>query len=266
MRKNSSNEWDANNYDDNVGFVSEYGESVVDLLNAEPGQRVLDLGCGTGHLTSEINTIIKPKGTAIGLDGAPDMITEARTSYPKITFHESDARNFTVSDMDVDAFDAVFSNAMLHWIPRDDQTAVAKRVADALVPGGEFVAELGGIGNVQTIVNTTQSALSEHGFERDHPWYFPTLGDHAALLERNGFEVNFARLFDRPTTLNGESGLRDWLDIFGDSLFAGLTDEDRDAVITSVENRLREEIFNPETETWTADYRRLRFRAVWNGD
>lgn len=262
MKKDNKNEWNAYNYDDNVGYVSEYGKSVVDLLNPEPGQRVLDLGCGTGHLTAEVNETVKPEGTAVGLDDAPNMVAAARTSYPEITFVEADARNFIVAEMDVDAFDAVFSNAMLHWIPRDDQTAVARRVADALVPGGEFVAELGGIGNVETLVNTTQNVLREHGYERDHPWYFPKPGDHTVLLERNGFEVNFVRLFDRPTKLDGESGLRNWLNVFGDSLFAGLTDECRDSVITCIEDRLREDIYDPKTETWTADYRRLRFRAV----
>jgi trans-aconitate methyltransferase len=266
MEENNSNKWDAGDYDDDVDFVYEYGESVVDLLDPKPGQRVLDLGCGTGHLTARINDEVKPKGTIIGLDGAPDMITAARTSYPDITFIQADARKFSVAEMDVDAFDAVFSNAMLHWIPRSDQTAVAQRVANVLAPGGEFVAELGGIGNVEMLVNTTQEVLREHGYERDHPWYFPTLGDHATLLEGNGFEVNFARLFDRPTTLEGESGLRDWLDVFGDSLFAGLTDECRESVITCIEDRLREDIYDPESDTWTADYRRLRFRAVRNDD
>lgn len=258
----STNDWDGDDYDATAGFVAAYGESVVDLLDPRPGERVLDLGCGTGRLTAEIADAVGPEGTVVGLDSAPDMVATARESYPGLSFSCVDAREFSVADLDVAAFDAVFSNAALHWVPRADQRAVAERVVGSLAPGGRFVAELGGTGNVAAIVDAVQAQLRARGYEREHPWYFPTVGEHATLLEAAGLEVRLARLFDRPTELDGESGLADWLDVFGDSLLAGLDAEEREAVVAAVEDRLRGELYDAGAATWTADYRRLRFRAV----
>ena len=111
------------------------------------------------------------------------------------------------------------------------------------MPGGRFVAELGGAGNVTTIVEAVQAHLREHGYEREHPWCFPTVGEYAATLEAGGFEVRLARLFDRPTDLEGPDGLRNWLDVFGDSLFAPLDDRERDAAVAAVEDRLRPTLY-----------------------
>ena len=257
-----TNAWDADDYDTDTGFVAAYGESVVDLLDPQPGERVLDLGSGTGHLTAEIADAVGPDGAVVGVDSAPEMVAAARESYPGVEFVHADARALTAVDLPVGSVDAVFSNAALHWIPGADQAAVARRVADVLDPGGRFVAELGGTGNVSAIVDATKAPLRERGYDRDPNWYFPTVGEHATVLERTGFEVSMARLFDRPTELDGESGLRDWLDVFGDSLFAGLDEAEREAVVSAVEDRLRDRLYDPGTETWTADYRRLRFRAV----
>jgi trans-aconitate methyltransferase len=272
------NEWDATAYDADVGFVHEYGESVLDLLDPKRGERVLDLGCGTGHLTAEIAERVGPDGAAVGVDSAPDMVREARETYPSCRFVEADAREFSLetldtrrepfdaghepADADGDVFDAVFSNAALHWIPREDQDAVAERIAAVLGPEGRFVAELGGVGNVASIVDAALAELRDRGYDPEHPWYFPTVGEHAAVLEAAGFEVRLTRLFDRPTTLEGETGLRDWLDVFGDSLFAPLDATEHEAVVTAVEDRLRPDLYDAETRSWTADYRRLRFVAV----
>lgn len=263
-RETVDNEWDAAAYDDDVGFVHEYGSSVVDLLDPESGERVLDLGCGTGHLTAEIAECVGPDGVVVGVDSAPDMVGEARETYPEIRFVKADARDLAdaIADLDVESFDAVFSNAALHWIPEDDQATVAEGVAVALAPGGRFVAEMGGTGNVAAIVDAVGAELRARGYDAENPWYFPTVGEHAAVLESAGFEVRFARLFDRPTELAGERGLRDWLDVFGDSVFAQLDPGEREAVVAGAEDRLREDLFDPGSGSWTADYRRLRFVAV----
>jgi trans-aconitate methyltransferase len=254
------NEWDAGAYDADAGFVHEYGESVLGHLDPKPGERVLDLGCGTGHLTAEIAERVGPDGRVVGVDSAPDMVREARETCPDCRFVEADARELDPATLG--EFDAVFSNAALHWIPRGDQAAVAGGVAALLTPEGRFVAELGGVGNVASIVDAAVAELRERGDDPEHPWYFPTVGEHAAVLEAAGFEVRLARLFDRPTTLDGETGLRDWLDVFGDSLFASLDREEREAVVTAIEERLRPDLYDAERGSWTADYRRLRFVAL----
>jgi len=250
------NRWDPDDYDGSHGFVYDYGADVVDLLDPQPGERVLDLGCGTGHLTAGIARAVGEDGFVLGIDPSGEMVARAREAHPGLAFARADARAFAAAEH----FDAVFSNAALHWIP--DQDAVAARVADLLRPGGRFVAELGGTGNVRRIVDTVTDACARRGYEVDHPWYFPTVGEHATLLERHGFEVTHARLFDRPTDLEGgEDGLREWLGMFGDSLLAPLSDEERAAVVAEVEDRLRPDLYDPESGTWTADYRRLRFVA-----
>lgn len=244
--------WDSTDYDGSHSFVYEYGEGVLDLLDPEPGERVLDLGCGTGHLTKRI---AERGPDVIGLDRADEMLSEARSSYPELRFVRADAESFAFAE----PFDAVFSNAALHWV--EDQDAALSSVHDALVPGGRFVAELGGAGNVATIVAAVERELAERGYECSTPWQFPTIGEYATRLERHGFEVQYATLFDRPTELDdGEDGLAAWLGMFGDSLLAPCSPEETEAVVAAVEDRLRPALF--DDGSWTADYRRLRFVAV----
>lgn len=260
----TTNRWDAGDYDDDHAFVHEYGASVVDLLDPQPGERVLDLGCGTGHLTAEISAAVGETGSVVGIDQSAAMVAEAREEYPDVAFEQADAAEYATDE----PFDAVFSNAALHWIREQD--AVVERVTEALAPGpdddssgGRFVAEMGGHGNVARIVEAVLLELRERGYEASHPWYFPTVGGQASLLERHGFEVRLARLFDRPTELDGgEDGLRNWLGMFGDSLLAGPDGAERDEIVRAVEERLRAESFDEKSGTWTADYRRLRLEAV----
>lgn len=248
------NEWDADDYDGDHSFVYEYGEDVVDLLDPDPGERILDLGCGTGHLTDRI----ADRGAdVVGVDSSAEMIETARSRYPDRTFVRADARTF---DLD-GPFDAAFSNAMLHWVDDADQDDVLEGVRRALRPGGRFVAELGGTGNVSSIVDAVTDELAARGYDVAHPWYFPSTGEYASRLERHGFEVRLARLFDRPTRLEGgDDGLASWLEMFGDSLFADLSTEETRAVIDAVEDRLASELYRDGA--WIADYRRLRFVAV----
>ena len=248
-------DWETDDYDDGHDFVYEYGGDVVQLLDPRPGERVLDLGCGTGHLTAKI----ADSGAEVtGIDAAAEMIEQARSNYPDLDFRNVDAREFTTDE----GFDAVFSNAALHWIPDEDHDTVLERVHDALGPDGRFVAEMGGAGNVEQIATAAIEEVRARGYESTHPWYFPALGEYTSRIESHGFEVTRAILFDRPTELDdGRDGLANWLDMFGDSIFAALDADEQAAVIEAVEGRLRDSLFDPETETWTADYRRLRFVA-----
>jgi trans-aconitate methyltransferase len=254
--RSGDTQWDPDAYDGAHSFVYEYGADVLELLDPQPDERILDLGCGTGHLTARI---AERAGEVVGLDRDGEMLREARAAHPDLRFVRADARSFAFDG----AFDAVFSNAALHWIPASDQAAVADRVAEALYPGGRFVAELGGVGNVSAIVAAVRTAAETRGYAVDNPWYFPTIGEHASLLEAHGFEVESARLFDRPTDLeDGEAGMRNWIGMFGDTLLSPIPADERAAVVAAAEDRLREDLYRPADDTWIADYRRLRFRAV----
>ncbi|WP_029601645.1 class I SAM-dependent methyltransferase [Halococcus hamelinensis] len=247
----SVNEWNTDSYDEGHSFVFEYGEGVVDLLEPEQGERILDLGCGTGHLTDRI---AKSGADTVGLDASEEMVEKAQDAYPAYEFVNEDARRFSFGD----PFDAVFSNAALHWIPEQD--AVLDSVSDTLVPGGRFVAELGGTGNVAAIIDAVREEAAVRGYDVESPWYFPSIGEYTSKLESHDLETRYATLFDRPTELDsGTDGLAEWLGMFGDSFLSAIPDDEQSAVIASVEDRLREDQFRDGT--WIADYRRLRVVA-----
>lgn len=250
----ATNTWNASLYDGSHSFVYEHGEGLIELFDPQPGERILDLGCGTGHLTS----ILLNKGAdVIGLDSSMEMLDQAQSSYPDCRFVCGDARNFEFGL----SFDAVFSNAVFHWIPEQDQSTLLKTVRDHLVSDGRLVAELGGNRNVQLIRDAVQDELASRGVETSHPWYFPSIGEYAQIIESCGLELQYARLFDRPTKLTGgEEGLASWLGMFGDSIFEPLSTDEQTEVVRAVEDSLREDLF--ESGEWIADYRRLRFVAV----
>jgi len=247
-----TNRWNTDSYDGSHSFVFEYGQDVVELLEPENGERILDLGCGTGHLSARI---AESGADVVGLDASNEMVEKARETCPDCEFVNADARTFSFEE----PFDAVFSNAVLHWI--QDQDAVLDCISDALASGGRFVAELGGTGNVAAIVDTVRAVAADHGYNITNPWYFPTIGEYATNIESQGLETEYAVLFDRPTELeNGPDGLARWLGMFGDSLLAPIPEEERSAVVSAVEDRLRDDMY--QDGTWIADYRRLRVVAV----
>lgn len=225
--------WEPGLYDAVHRYVSDYGRSLVDVLAPQPGERILDLGCGTGTLTHEIT---QRGATVVGIDSSPEMIGQARQNYPKLDFRLADARGFSVSE----PFDAVFSNAVLHWIqPPEDAVAT---VRNALKPGGRFIAEFGGKGNIRSIIESA-------GF---NPWYFPSIGEYSSLLEQHGLLVTNAALFDRPTPLEGENGIREWLGMFFKPPLPP-------SEIARIEAELRPKLFRDGA--WYIDYKRLRISA-----
>lgn len=181
--------WDPKLYDDKHSFVWKDGAQLVELLAPQPGENVLDLGCRTGYLAAQIAAA---GASVLGIDSSMQMIEEARRSHPDIRFEVRDARDLTY----VDQFDAVFSNSVLNWIVEAE--AVVRGVARSLKPAGRFVAELGGQSNIWVIQTAMQKALQQIGVESaDTPWYFPSVGEYARLLEKAGLEVTFATLLDR---------------------------------------------------------------------
>jgi trans-aconitate methyltransferase len=240
--------WDVGRYEGNHSYVWELGADLVDLLAPQPGERILDLGCGTGHLTSKI----AGRGAQVlGIDNSPEMIGQARQNYPALQFALADAANFSFPDQ----FDAVFSNAALHWI--EDADGVARSVAPALRPGGRFVAEFGGHGNIRSILEALRDVLGPAADQRC-PWFFRTIGEYSTVLEKHGVEVRQAWLFDRPTPIEGENAMKDWLEMFAAKIFEGLPapQQKMDEVVA----RLRPKIFS--AGIWTLDYRRLRLVAI----
>jgi trans-aconitate methyltransferase len=233
------NRWDAERYQARHSYVFAYGEELIERLQPRAGEKILDLGCGSGQLTAKIAQTAK----VIGMDRSPEMIAEARRNFPNIEFQVGDATNFVLDSQ----MDAVFSNAVLHWVK--DADGAARSIARALRNGGRLVVELGGKGNIQTVID----GVREVAGPVETPWYYPSIGEYASVLERHGFEIAFTTLFDRPTRVEGEDGLEDWLAMFAGAMVP--TAEMR----REVAERLRPKIFRDGG--WTIDYRRLRVIA-----
>jgi trans-aconitate methyltransferase len=247
--------WNSNLYDTAHSFVAEYGKSVLDLLPLQSGERVLDLGCGTAHLTQQI---AERGARVVGFDASAEMLEEARRLYPTLHLVQADASHFSITELgEKEPFDAVFSNATLHWIPNAE--GVVRSVYAALKPQGRFVAEFGGKGNVATIRRAAREALQDlTGRDIPDRFYFPSLAEYASLLERCGFHVEAMWHFDRPTPLEGADGIANWLRMFGSAILYDIDDTIREAACVQAQERLRESPL-ASNGAWTADYVRLRF-------
>ena len=248
----AGNRWDSALYDSKHSFVSSFGEDMIALLAPQAGERILDLGCGTGHLAHKIAGF---GTTVVGMDHSPTMIAQAQQHYPELTFMVGSGEDFAFDT----PFDAIFSNAALHWMKNAD--AVVGCIAQALRPGGRFVAELGGKTNIDNIYAALVAAIEAAGQPPplESPWFFPSIGEYAALLEKHGFMVTYAALFPRPTPLEGEDGMRNWMHMFADHLLRDLPAATHDPIIASVEQQLRPTMF--QDGQWLADYVRLRIIA-----
>lgn len=241
--------WIADRYARNARFVADLGAPVVELLAPTAGERILDLGCGDGVLTKRVAEL---GVDIVGVDAAPELVAAAR----KLGL---DARLVDGHDLAFeDEFDAVFSNAAMHWMLKPDK--VIAGVARALKPGGRFVAEMGGAGNVAAITTALLAVLARHGHDgvARIPWYFPSVGEYAEKLEAHGFAVDEITLIPRPTPL--PTDMRAWLETFAENFVTALPESERGAALDEVVELLRPSLCDRRGH-WTADYVRLRFRA-----
>src|SRR5271170_8021255 len=241
--------WDPASYARNARFVSDLGSPVVDLLAPKPGERILDLGCGDGVLTKKL---VDLGCEVVAVDSSSAQVEGARKLG--LNAHVANGEDLQYEE----EFDAVFSNAVLHWIKRAD--AMIAGVYRSLKPGGRFVAECGGQGCVHKIRTALVQTLDRRGLDGEArvPWYFPTPGDYATRLERAGFRVDSIALIPRPTPLPGD--IIGWLETFAHSFLHGLSGAARQEYLQEVRTVLEPQL-RETTGTWVADYVRLRFAA-----
>jgi SAM-dependent methyltransferase len=245
--------WDPEQYARNARFVSDLGMPVVDLLAPQPGERILDLGCGDGALTVKLAAL---GCNVVGVDSSPAQVAAAQKLGLDTRVMDAQALVFDGE------FDAVFSNAVLHWIPRADD--VIAGVRRALRPGGRFVGEFGGQGNIQAIVAALYTALRRRGIAPEplNPWYYPSDTEYRGRLEAHGFRVHTIALIPRPTPQPGD--ISGWLETFAGSFLSAVLQSDRPTLIAELREALRPALCNAEGK-WVADYVRLRFAADLTG-
>ena len=244
--------WDAEKYKKDFSFVPQYGEAVMDLLDAAPGSRVIDLGCGNGALTEQLAA----RGYDVtGVDSSAEMLELAREGHQELKFLPGNALDFTLDE----PVDAVFSNAVLHWIDADKQQAMLDHIASQIKPGGLLVCEFGGKGCAETVHAALEKRFAAHGLHYLRTFYFPTVGEYAPLLEKAGFRVEFATLFDRPTKHNGPDGLADWIRMFDTAPFSGVDPALAAQIIDETVEDLRPVLLHDGV--WYVDYVRIRFKV-----
>ena len=247
----STQTWNASRYAANAAFVPALGQPVLDLLQPQPHERILDLGCGDGVLTEKLAAT---GAEVVGVDSSQNMVAAARQRG--LDARVMDATNLTFDH----EFDAVFSNAVLHWIKHDPDAAIASAYR-ALRHPGRFVGEMGGHGCVAAIHLSLIFGLEKRGIKnaaRLCPWYFPTIDDYTARLERAGFTADNVQLIPRPTPL--PAGMRGWLETFANPYSAALPEQQRGDYLDEATEMLQP-VLCDERGRWTADYMRLRFIA-----
>ncbi|WP_080875903.1 class I SAM-dependent methyltransferase [Oceanobacillus timonensis] len=254
MEHHAKDNWNANLYDGNHSFVSKFGSDLLELLSPLEGEQILDVGCGTGDLANKID---QQGANVIGVDKSENMVHQANQKYPELTFMKKDVLELEYNN----DFDAVFSNATLHWVKHPKEAL--QHIYSSLKPGGRFIAEFGGKSNVQTITNEIINQIKKAGIpytSEQFPWYFPSIGEYAALMEETGFNVTFAQHFNRPTPLEGDNGLRNWMEMFCGNIFENHPESIKERVMTQVENNLKDVLY--QDGQWIADYKRLRVIGI----
>ena len=247
--------WNTDLYDEKHAFVFKYGKDLVDVLKPQPGERILDLGCGTGYLT---NIIASSGAAVVGIDSSLEMISKAKLQYPELKFKVQSATEFHFDEH----FDAIFSNAVLHWVLEKEKAIEC--MYRNLKRSGRIVLEMGGKHNVEKIINALQNSLINHGFAEQAAgelWYFPSISEYTSLLEKRGFRVTYAAHFNRETILSDtENGIKDWVKMFGSSFLKGIDEKLVDEILNDVQTALLPTHFR--NGSWYADYKRLRIIAI----
>ena len=241
-----SNQWNANEYNKNADFVSKLGLPVVNLLAPKKDEKILDLGCGDGTLSMEIQ---KYGSQVIGIDLSADMVEKSKKkgvdafvmSATQLTFY--------------DEFDTVFSNAVLHWVT--DASLVIKNVKQVLKADGRFIGEFGGYGNIKNLQEAMQTVFERHPEygEFPNPWFFPKKEEYAKLLEKDGFCVKYIEIIERPTPIGD---IKKWLDIFANGIMKDVPISKKESFKEEVESILKPKLFT-QKDGWVMDYVRLRF-------
>jgi trans-aconitate 2-methyltransferase len=255
MAITENNTWNTSLYSKKHDFVFKYGEYLVQMLTPQEGERILDVGCGTGYLT---NLIAASGAMVTGMDNSIDMIAKARNEYPHLPFRLASVTDFDFNEQ----YDALFSNAVLHWVTEKEQAV--KSMYKNLKPGGRLVLEMGGKGNVETIIHALKKALINHGYKQQanrEIWYFPSLSEYTGLLEKQGFRVTYAAHYNRETELKDtQQGIKDWVNMFGGAFLEGIEPAAKDTILEEVQETLRKTQFR--NQKWFADYKRLRVVAI----
>ena len=248
-----SQDWNPERYQRHASFVAELGQPVVELLAPRAGERVLDLGCGDGRLTE---ALVAAGCDVVGVDASPEQVAAARARGLDARVMDGQALTFEGE------FDAVFSNAALHWMK--DPARVLRGVFRALRPGGRFAGEFGARDNVAAVSRAVADALARRGlrFADLDPWYYPTADEYGQALEAEGFAVDSAHTFARPTPLPGDIG--GWLETFARAFMAPLPAADRPVFRQEVAEALAPRLRRPDG-SWFVDYVRLRFHATKPG-
>ncbi len=244
-----TNQWNPNSYNKHTAFVSELALPVVDLLDPKAGEKILDAGCGEGTLAVEI---ARYGAKVIGVDMSAQMIKLSQAKG-------IESYVGSVTDLPYEeVFDAVFSNAMLHWV-KDARVAV-QNIALSLKSAGRFVCEFGGEGNAYHLVSAMKEVFAKHPEfgTFDNPWYFPSVSEYTKLLESEGFSVEYIEIIPRPTPMDD---IANWLDIFANGVTKHLSAEQFETFKEECREILKETIYS-QKEGWMLDYKRLRVKAI----
>ena len=245
--------WNAEKYKEDFSFVHQYGSVVLELIDTDSAKTAIDLGCGNGVLTGKLREM---GFDVIGIDSSPGQLAAARRDFPDINFIEADAASFTAEK----PVDVIFSNAVFHWIDEDRQADMLRCIASSLNRNGQLVFEMGGYGNNRLIHREIGKAFRKFGLEYRMPFFFPTIGEYAAMIEAQGMLVSYAVLFNRQTPLKGKNGMNDWIRMFIRTPFEGIDEKTETRIIDEAVKNLKNDLYIDGI--WYSDYVRLRMKAL----